>query len=145
MSVATGDVTVTIDDDLDISGDPNRGYDVFGVDFGWRPGKGIDIRGEYITQEVADASTSVAPEGGEWTAWYLQGAYRFEASPWEAVIRYGDLDSPHADDVQQQITMGVNYYFGPALQLKFSYDFNDGEPGEATNDDRWMIQLAYGF
>jgi hypothetical protein len=145
VSAATGNVTVTIDDDLDISGDPNRNYEVLGFDFGWRPVKGLDVRGEYISQDVAGAATSVAPDGGKWAAWYLQGAYRFNGTPWESVLRLGDLNSPHSDDIQQQVAVGVNYYFGPGTQLKFSYEFNDGEPGEATNDDRWLVQLAYGF
>jgi hypothetical protein len=29
--------------------------------------------------------------------------------------------------------------------LKFGYESNKGEPGEVTDADRWIIQIAYGY
>jgi len=29
--------------------------------------------------------------------------------------------------------------------LKFGYESNTGEPGEVTDADRWLIQIAYGY
>ena len=63
-------------DDLDLDGDPDRDYEVFGVDASYQ-WNNLDLRGEYIMQDVADAETSVASEGGKWESWYLQSAYKF--------------------------------------------------------------------
>jgi len=121
-----------------------RDYDVLGVDFAWRPGD-FELRGEYIQQEVGAFAGSTAPAGGTWDAWYLQGSYRFQPSNWEAVLRYGEYDTPGVEADREQTAVGVNYLFASNVIGKVNYEFNDNpNPGE-TADDRLLLQLAYGF
>ena len=102
VSGATGDVSVVEDDGMDIEGDPKRGYDVIGLDASYR-WRNLDLRGEYVSQEIDENPLSIAPEGGKWETWYAQAAYQFADGKWEGVVRYTDFDSPHADDTQEQL------------------------------------------
>ena len=122
-----------------------RDYEVYGADFSWRPTKHWDLRGEYVNTEVGANGSSAAPESTEWETWYVQGGYRFLPSKWEAVLRHGDFDSPHADDDQRQWGLGLNYWFAPNAVFKAGFESNDGLAGEPADDDRWLLQLAYGF
>lgn len=121
-----------------------RDYDVFGADVAYQ-WKSLDLRGEYVEQKVGGQAASVAPEGGKWKAWYLQAAYRLAPTKWEGVVRYGDLKTPHADQSQEQWALGLNYWFAPNLAGKISYEFNKGLAGQPTDDNRWLLQAAYGF
>jgi len=144
FSAATGDVAVVEDEFGDVSGDPTRDYDVLGFDASYR-WKSLDLRGEYVSQEVGENPLSIAAEGGKWETWYAQAAYQFADGKWEGVVRYTDFQSPHADDTQEQLALGVNYLITPSAMLKFGYESNTGEPGEVTDADRWLIQIAYGY
>jgi hypothetical protein len=144
FSAATGDVAVVEDEFGEVSGDPTRNYDVLGFDASYR-WKNLDLRGEYVSQEVDENPLSIAPEGGKWETWYAQAAYQFAEGKWEGVVRYTDFKSPHADDTQEQLALGVNYLITPSAMIKFGYESNTGEPGELTDADRWIIQIAYGY
>ena len=145
VSGATGDVAIVENDGVDLDGDPTRGYTVLGFDANYR-WNNLDLRGEYVSQEVDAAALSVAPESAKWETWYAQAAYRFGGdSNWEGVARYTDFKSPHADDTQEQLALGVNYLIAPSAMLKFGFESNEGEPGELTNDDRWIVQIAFGY
>ncbi len=145
VSGATGDVAVVENDGADLEGDPKRGYTVFGFDANYR-WSNLDLRGEFVSQEVDAAALSVAPENTKWETWYAQAAYRFGGdSNWEGVVRYTDFKSPHADDTQEQLALGVNYLIAPSAMLKFGYESNEGEPGEITDADRWIVQIAFGY
>jgi hypothetical protein len=143
-SGAFGDVAVVENDGLDISGDPTRDYTVFGYDASYQIGN-FDLRGEFISQEVDEQAASIAPEGGKWETWYVQGSYKFADAKWEGVRRYTDFKSPHADDTQEQFAAGLNYLITPSAMLKFAYESNDGLAGEVTDDDRLLVQIAYGY
>ena len=144
FSSAFGDVG------LEDDGFADRDYNVYGVD-GFGRWKGLDLRGEWIRTEVDSLATSVAPDSQEWDAWYLQGSYKFSQIPYkylrnfEAVVRYGDYDSNHADQRQEQWALGLNYLIAPQAIAKMGYEFNDGLEGEPTDEDRLLIQLSYGF
>jgi len=144
ISGASGDAAVVEDDGIDISGDPKRGYQVLGFDatYQWN---NLDLRGEYVKQEVDSNPLSIAPEGGVWETWYAQAAYKFADGKWEGVARYTDFQSPHADDTQEQLALGVNYLITPSAMLKFGYESNKGEVGEITDADRWIVQIAFGY
>ena len=144
VSGAFGDVAVVENDGLDISGDPTRDYTVFGYDASYQIGN-FDLRGEFISQEVDEQAASIAPEGGKWETWYVQGSYKFADAKWEGVLRYTDFKSPHADDSQEQFAAGLNYLITPSAMLKFAYESNDGLAGEVTDDDRVLVQIAYGY
>jgi len=144
VSGATGDAAVVEDDGVDIEGDPKRGYQVLGFDASYQ-WNNLDLRGEYVKQEVDPSPLSVAPEGGVWETWYAQAAYKFADGKWEGVARYTDFQSPHADDTQEQLALGINYLITPSAFLKFGYESNKGEPGEITDADRWILQLAFGY
>ena len=145
VSAATGDASVVENDGTDFEGDPKRDYDVFGVDASYQWGN-LDLRGEYVSQEVESLETSIAPEGGKWETWYAQGAYKFgPQAKWEGVLRYTDFTSPHADESQEQWAVGLNYLLAPSALIKVGYESNTGLDGEITDDDRWLVQIAYGY
>ena len=144
VSGATGDAAVVEDDGIDVEGDPKRGYQVVGFDASYQ-WNNLDLRGEYVKQEVDPSPSSIAPEGGVWETWYAQAAYKFADGKWEGVARYTDFQSPHADDTQEQLALGINYLITPSAFLKFGYESNKGEPGEITDADRWILQIAYGY
>lgn len=121
-----------------------RDYSVVGADAAYRLGR-FDLRAEYVEQEVGDLATSVAPAGGRWKAGYVQAAYRFDPAKWEGVLRYGDFRTPHADQNQEQWAAGVNYRFAPNVVAKVAYEFNKGLADTPTDDNRLLLQLAYGF
>ena len=136
--------------DVALEDEGDRDYDVLGFDaFGrW---KELDLRAEYVRQKLGSLGTSVAPDSQEWEAWYAQVSYKFSKIPYkfinqlEAVARYSDFESNHADQEQEQWTLGLNYLIAPQAMVKFAYDFNDGLVGEPTDEDRLFIQIAYGF
>jgi len=144
LSAAFGDAAVVENDGADFEGDPSRGYQVIGADIAYQ-WSNVDFRGEYIQQDIGDASGSVAPIGGKWQTWYLQGAYKFAGAKWEGVLRYADYNSPHADQSQEQWALGLNYLLTPNAIIKLGYEFNDGLAGERTDNDRWLAQIAYGY
>ncbi len=151
VSGATGKATVTGLEDEDtgeiseIEGETARDYDVIGADFSWTR-KDLNIRGEYVRSKIGEIATGLtASEGGEWTSWYTQAAWRFPSTKFEAVLRYTDFDSPHASHDQQQWALGLNYLITNSFIAKVAYEFNDGIEGSTANSDRMMLQLAYGF
>lgn len=144
VSSAFGDAAVTEDDGLPVAGDPLRNYRAFGFDFTYQ-WKDFDFRGEYISQDVADSALSIAAEGGKWETWYAQGALRFGDANWEGVLRYADYTTPHPSLSQEQWALGLVYLISPSALIKASYESNKGLAGEMTDDDRWLLQVAYGY
>ena len=143
MSAATGEVGLYDESGL-IAGENTRDYDVFGVDFFWSL-KNFQLRGEYISQEIAGDITSFVPDEAELSAWYTQGAYRWPGSKWESVLRFSDFSAIEAHNDQEQFAFGLNYLFASNVIAKFSYELNDGEAGSTADNDRFVMQLAYGF
>jgi len=149
VSLASGSATVTSIHEGDsslLSGEGNRDYDVFGADFSWQFA-GFSLRGEYVETKVgADIGSGVAAsDGATWQTWYTQGAYRLAQSNWELVTRYTDFDSPHNSQDQKQWAVGTNYLFTNSFVGKISYEFNDGQTGSSVDENRFLLQLAYGF
>lgn len=125
----------------------DRSYRAVGYDFAWQYGKRFDLRGEYLRQRIGDedaggAFASVA--GATWSARYIQTSYKF-LPKWEGVARWGKFDAPHGDQRQKQTALGLNYWYAPSVVGKLAYEFNQGEEGELTNEDRLLLQLTYGF
>lgn len=144
LSGAFGDAAVVDNDEMDFEGDPSRDYEVLGADVAYQ-WNNFDFRGEYIQQDIGDAPNSVAPEGGKWETWYAQGAYKFAQAQWEGVLRYTDYTSARADQSQEQWAVGLNYLLAPNAVIKIAFEFNDGVTDEETDNDRWLIQVAYGY
>ena len=149
FSAATGSATVTSIEDGDsnlLSGEGVRDYDVIGADFSWQF-QGLNLRGEYVETKVGadNGFGTAASEGAVWETWYAQGAYRFNQSKWEIVARYTDFDSPHSSQDQQQWALGVNYLITNNFIGKITYEFNDGISGSDADENRLLLQLAYGF
>jgi hypothetical protein len=142
-SLARGDVILDADG-MGEGPEPSRSYRVDGVDAAWRPTKALELRGEWIRQQVGRAPGSAIPEQATWRAWYVQGAYRFGSERWETVLRYGDSVSPHGESTFEQMAVGLNHLFRPNAQLKLSWEFNDGANAQAAAD-RLLLQFAYGF
>ncbi len=135
LSGAMGDTAIAMEAD--------RSYRILGADFAYQ-WKKFDFRGEYVQQEVGALASSVAPQAWMWESWYLQGAYRLPHN-FEAVVRYTDYNSPHASQRQEQWAVGLNYLIAPQVIAKIAYEFNQGELGQDTDNNRFLAQLAYGF
>jgi hypothetical protein len=148
FSAATGKATVTSVEDGDsdlLSLEGARDYDVIGADFNWLLGS-FQLRGEYVETKVGSATEGTAAStGAVWETWYTQGSYRVKNTKLELVTRYTDFDSPHNSQDQSQWALGTNYLFTNNFIGKFSYEFNDGESGNLSDDDRFLLQMAYGF
>lgn len=150
VSVLTGKATVTSFEEGEFTGvepslaaEPARDYDVTGVDVSWQAGN-AGARYEYVKSEVAESAGSVAVDAAEWTTWYAQFAYKF-LNKYEAVVRFTDFDSPHASADTEQTAVGVNYLFSNNFIGKLGFESNDNPNAGLEADDRWLLQLAYGF
>jgi len=144
LGVSGGTSKVAVDPGGGAPVEPRRSYSIAGADFAYK-WKGLDLRGEYIAQKVGDLSTSVAPQGGTWKARYLQAAYRLPSTNWEPVLRFGKFTSPHADQGLRQWGLGLNYWFAANVVGKVAYEFNNGLAGTPNDNDRLLLQFAYGF
>ena len=148
FSAATGKATVTSVEDGDsdlLSLEGARDYDVKGADFNWLLGA-FQLRGEYVETKVgSDNVGTAASAGAVWETWYTQGSYKVKNTKWELVTRYTDFDSPHNSQDQSQWALGTNYLFTNNFIGKLGYEFNDGQSGKLSDDDRFLLQMAYGF
>lgn len=157
LSAAGGKATVTNIESAttppagSIGGETPRDYTVLGADFVWFSGS-WSIRGEYVQTDVGEATTGLtASDKAKWKTWYTQAAYRLPNSKWEGVIRYTNYDSPHDAVDQKQTALGINYLVANNFVVKLTHELNDGKTNPDTNEkyatdaDRTMVQLAYGF
>lgn len=151
LSGALGKVGVA--NGLDVSdldpGEPDRDYTVLGADVVYNLDT-LELRGEFIQQTVGSEAGSTILNGevsGEldFTAWYAQAAYRLPDTKWEGVARIGDLDTPNADGNLSQWSVGVNYLFANNVIIKAAYTVDDYDGKAIDNDERFNVQLAYGF
>jgi hypothetical protein len=136
VSMATGKAAV--------SGETGRAYQVTGVDLIYQR-QALDIRAEAIQQTIDPLIGSSAPEGGTWQSAYLQAAYRILPTNWEVMIRYGDFQSPHPEQEQQQTMVGANYLFHESWGIKLAYAFNQGQAGSGNELDTMYVQMYYGI
>ncbi len=122
-----------------------RDYDVLGFDYAYRHNN-FQLRGEYVRTKIGDATNGItASEGASWKSWYTQASYLIPQTKWEPVIRYTDFTAPEASGSQEQLALGLDYQFTSSVIGKFTYEFNDGLLGLPTDENRWLLQLAYGF
>jgi len=147
FSAAIGKAALTFFDDeegMEVT-EGNRDYDVYGADFVYT-WKNLQTRGEYVAQELgALAGSEVDPDSNKWSAWYLQGSYKFAPTKWEGVVRYSDYDAPGLDNDLEQWSLGVNYLFANNIIGKVGYDFNDGQEDTLNDEDAVTLQMTYGF
>lgn len=128
-----------------------RSYQASGFDFTWQFGKNFDLRGEYLRQRVGSGDedpagpfAAVASTGATWTARYIQGAYKF-LPKWEGVVRWGEFEAPHSDQRQEQTAVGLNYWWASNVIGKITYEWNSGDTGQLTDENRLLLQATYGF
>ena len=120
-------------------------YDVTGFDLNWQYGD-FDALYEYVKSEVGANTLGIYDlEAAEWTTWYAQFVYRFVPSKYELVVRYTDFDSAHASADIQQTAVGLNYLFSSNFIGKLAIESNDNPNTGLNADDRWLLQMAYGF
>lgn len=140
LEIAVSFATAKASDDMGMTG--KRDYDVTGADFSWQVA-GLDLRGEYAKTKLGEDTVSmVSPEEMVWKAWYTQGAWRIPGTNWEPVLRYGRYEPPTGVETKQW-TPGINYLFASHVIAKLAYEFNKTEG--VQDDDRLLLQLAYGF
>lgn len=140
FSAALGNVGAFNSDDIIL--DSSRSYSALGGDVNYVSDR-LDVRAEYIQQTVGNAFGDI--EGGTWHAWYAQLAYKFSCEKhWEMVARIGDFHSPDSVDSQRQVAFGINYWFSRTIVAKLAYEINRGHDS-FTNDNRALLQFAYGF
>lgn len=128
-----------------ITGETPRDYTVFGADFVWFTGN-MSLRGEYVKTDIGEAATGLtAGEGAVWKTWYTQLAYRLPNTKVEGVVRYTDFNSAHVSEDQKQTAVGINYLITNNFIAKLAYESNSNDLGSPADDDRTLVQLAYGF
>ena len=118
-----------------------RDYSAIGADFMFIL-YNVNLRGEYIRQSVGDNEQS-SLEGGIWEAWYTQASYRFEKLHVEPVIRYSEYSNPEA--TKTQTAVGLNYLFANNVIAKVAYEDNTNVDEPDESNDRFLVQLAFGF
>jgi len=136
FSAATGDAA--------IENEHTRGYHIYDVDLSAR-WNNFSLRAEWVTQGLDALATSVVPSQWNLEGMYVQGSYRFLPSKFEGVVRYSKNNSPHPELDYDQIAFGVDYNFNSHTIAKMAYEINDGMAGEEFDEDRLLLQLAYGF
>ena len=127
--------------------DPNDvRFHLIGVDF-WYSCEGLELRGEYAYLERDKGSIDANVQG-----YWIQAAYRLNrifterdgirgiGNRLEPVVRFGQV-SKFSDKNGEQVAIGLNYWLFESVPVKLSYEFNSG----AVNDDRFLINFAYGF
>lgn len=127
-----------------IPGEANRDYRVYDVDFAgrWRQ---LSVRGEWVRQSISALASSVVPDEFVLEAWYGQASWRFTDTNWEAIARYSNFDSPNPDQAHKQWALGLDYWFNSHTVAKFDYESNDAAAGEPVGNNRFLVQLGYGF
>jgi hypothetical protein len=150
VSGASGQTALQTDGEAPEAG-ASRNYRAAGVDLAWQYGKDLDVRGEYLRQRIGAATEDpagpfalVPSDGSEWSARYLQAAYKI-LPKWEAVYRYSKFSSAHASQYQRQDAFGINYWAASNVVGKFTYEVNDGQADRLTDQNRVLLQLTYGF
>jgi len=131
------------------AGEPDRDYTVLGADAVYNLDT-LQLRGEFIQQTVGSEAGSTIADGAvtgelDFTAWYAQAAYRLPDTKWEGVARIGDLGTPNADGNRSQWSVGVNYLFANHVIIKAAYTVDDYDDNAIDDDERFNVQLAYGF
>ena len=150
ISAATGKATVTSIEVTAgtapaLANEQARDYDVFGIDAAWQY-KSFALRSEYVRSRIGRATTGAsASDGGTWKSWYTQASYLIPGSKFEGVTRYTDFNAPQDARDQKQWAFGLNYLFASNVIGKVTYELNDGQSGSVTDDNRWLVQMAYGF
>jgi len=139
VSASAGKIAL-FQNEILIEGD--RHYNLLGAD-GEVHYKNFQARGEIIQQRITSSSSPIP--GGKWRAWYAQGAYRFNPTKFEAVIRYSDYKTDHVDLDQKQWAFGLDYWFSPSVVGKIAYNINSGERDTLNNANTFLLQLAFGF
>ena len=147
-----------------VPGSPDR-YQLLQVDAGYRRGD-WDVHFEYC--QAFQEATSFIGENIRRHGLYAQVAYRpFEATNQylqrtEIAYRYSMArfrgidpanldftafaDSPVDAPVnREQHTVGLNYYFSPAMILKFAYEVNREVSGPDLHDNVFLAQFAWAF
>lgn len=103
------------------------------------PGK---TRTETAFTTMNEASTETLARNGYW----VQAGYRW--GKWQPVVRWtqlfeSDLDGEIVTDAGQQLALGLDYWFEPALVLKVEYLINDEQ--HSIDNNRLAVQIAFGF
>ena len=114
----------------------SRDWDFIGMDLGYRL-DGLNIKAEYVKQEIGALAASGAAGKQTFKATYVQAAYRFLPTKWEMVARASQYDTPEM--TMKKNTVGLNYIFASNIVAKLAFESND------QSDDRTLLQLAYGF
>ena len=121
-----------------------RDYYVFGADLAYQMSN-LNFRGEVVQQKVRADVNSYPRASSTWEAWYLQGAYRIQATNIEPVLRYGKYHTPFSSVNQRQWAMGINYWFTPSVVAKLGYELNEGQRGMQSDANVLLAQLVFGF
>ena len=134
-----------VGDAIDLHDEQARDYNVIGFDFAYRLNN-FQLRGEYVKTKIGEATRGeTASEGANWSSWFTQASYLIPNSKWEPAIRYTDFTAPAAAVSQEQWALGLNYQFTSSVIGKATYEINDGLSGFKTDENRLLLQLAYGF
>ncbi len=107
--------------------------------------RSITVHGEFIQtwQDIVhEDDTDTLTRNGYW----VQTGYRW--GKWQPVARWtqlfeGDIDGEVVTDAGQQLALGLDYWFEPAVVVKVEYLINEEE--HSIDNNRLAIQIAFGF
>ena len=127
-----------------LEGEGKRDYSVFDADFTWHI-DALDLKAEYSEQSVGKLASSVVPDEYTWRAWYAQAAYQFYTVHLEPVVRYGVFHPADSAFDRDQVALGLNYLYAPSVIAKAVYEINHADEAAEYDDNRFLLQLAFGF
>jgi hypothetical protein len=108
--------------------------------------EGLDIRGEFLWQQLKDVAPTVDLTS---MGFYAQGAYRLPVEGWnwvEPVVRFAWMD-PNTDvdnDAGSQIAVGIGFSPVEHFTLKGEFDINS-EQGTSVDNNQIGLQAVYGW
>ncbi len=124
-----------------MSGRAEGRFDLIGADFWWQF-RGLEVRGEFARLDW---------QGEDRWGYYTQAAYALDelfsdptgwsgvAGRFEPVVRWSENLGDGPD--REQVALGLAYWLFPSVPLKFTYELN----GKSEDNDRYILQFAYGF
>jgi uncharacterized protein (UPF0335 family) len=153
-------MVVAADDPLGIH---NSRYELWGMDGAYTKGA-LVARFEYLNAQRGAFFTPTAEEPLgiflpklSMESWYGQLSYRMSGvgdsnfvHNLEPVIRYGEYrlsgqDELEAENAQDRLNVGLNYWLAPTIVTKFGVEWRDYKVAGEQNETLYQFQIGYGF
>lgn len=100
-----------------------------------------------VAKAASSQATAAATESLSRFGYWVQVGYLWNKL--QPVVRWTQIADGDVEDVTlvpggKQLALGLDYWFEPSLALKAEY-MRNAENGESIDNDRFAVQLAFGF